>query len=152
MAALAGDRSAPPVYLAGTVAASKSHPLTYLALKRHQVPSVITGTTALEYMPEKDDIQTVIHDQIDTTVEAQMPLGYLIPSAWSSVADLLALHGVEMERTTKPLTQEFETYRFSNVTWSNSMGDGLGRLTLANLDARLVKETIAIPQGSYWCR
>ena len=32
------------------------------------------------YTGELDDIQTVIHDQIDTTVEAQMPLGYLIPS------------------------------------------------------------------------
>jgi hypothetical protein len=150
MASYAGDKSAPPVYLAGTVASSKSRPLTYLALKRAQVPSVVTGNTALQYVGEKDDIQTVIHDQIDTSVEAQMPLGYLIPSAWGSVADLLALHGVEMERTAKPLTQEFETYRFSNITWASGMGDGLGRLTLSNLDARLVKETITIPQGSYW--
>ena len=30
-----------------------------------------------------------------------------------NLADELALHGVEMERTTKPLEQEFETYRFS---------------------------------------
>jgi hypothetical protein len=52
-------------------------------------------------------------------MEAQMPLGYLIPSAWKQIADLLALHGVEMERTTKPLTQEFETYGFSGVTWTN---------------------------------
>jgi len=150
MADLAGDRAAPPVYLAGTVSTSKSHPLTYLALKRAQVPSVVTGNTALQYVGEKDDIQTVIHDEIDTTLEAKMPLGYLIPSAWPEVADLLALHGVQMERTNKPLTQEFETYRFSNVTWSSGLGDGLGRLMLANLDARMVKETITIPQGSYW--
>ncbi len=150
MADLAGDRSAPPVYLAGTVSMSKSRPLTYLALKRGQVPSIVTGNTALQYLAEKDDIQTVIHDQIDTTLEAQMPLGYLIPSAWQEVVDLLTLHGVQMERTTKPLTQQFETYRFSGVTWANGLGDGLGRLMLANLDARLVKETINIPQGSYW--
>ena len=150
MAEHAGDRSAPPVYLAGTVSSSKSRPLTYLALKRGQVPSIVTGNTALQYLAEKDDIQTVIHDEIDTTLEGQMPLGYLIPSAWGSIADLLALHGVEMERTAKPLTQEFETYRFSNVTWASGLGDGLGRLMLSNLEARLVKETITIPQGSYW--
>ncbi|HEX3744464.1 MAG TPA: M14 family metallopeptidase [Bryobacteraceae bacterium] len=148
MAAHAGDRSAPPVYLAGTVSSAKSRPLVYLALKRGQVPSVVTGDTALQYLAEKDDIQTVIHDQIDTTVEAQMPLGYLIPSAWKQIADLLALHGVEMERTTKPLTQEFETYRFSNVQWATSPVEG--HIMLANFQSRLVKENITIPEGSYW--
>jgi hypothetical protein len=102
----------------------------------------------MQYLAEKDDIQTVIHDQIDTTVEAQMPLGYLIPSAWKQIADLLALHGVEMERTAKPLTQEFETYRFSGITWTN--GPQEGHIMLGNFDARLVKEKMTIPEGSYW--
>ena len=148
MAALGGDHSAPPVYLAGKVSTSKSRPLTYLALKRAQVPSIVTGNTALQYVGEKDDIQTVIHDEIDTTTEVQMPLGYLIPAEWKEVADLLALHGVEMERTTKPVTQEFETYRFSGMTAAGG-GDGIGR-PMYNFETRLVKETITIPQGSYW--
>jgi hypothetical protein len=148
MASLGGDRSAPPVYLAGRVSTSKSKPLTYLALQRGQVPSVVTGTTALQYLAEKDDIRTAIHDEIDTTAQAQMPLGYLIPSEWKDVADLLTLHGVEMERTSKPLTQEFETYRFSNIT-SGGGGDGIGR-PMYSFETRLVKETITIPQGSYW--
>ncbi len=37
------------------------------------------------------------------------------------MADVLALHGVEMERTTKPLEQEFETYRFSNIKFANAV-------------------------------
>ena len=148
MAARAGDRSAPPVYLAGTVSSSKSRPLVYRALKQGQVPSEVTGTMSMRYLAEPDNIQTVIHDQIDTTLEAQMPLGYLIPSAWKQIADLLALHGVEMERTTKPLTQEFETYRFSGVKWAN--GPLEGHIMLADFDARLVKENLTIPEGSYW--
>jgi hypothetical protein len=147
-AAPAGDRSAGPVYLAGKVSTAKSKPLTYLALKRGEVPSIVTGSTALQYLAEKDNIQTVIHDEIDTTVEAQMPLGYLIPSEWKAVADLLALHGVEMDRIAKPLTQEFETYRFSGVT-SAGAGDGIGR-PMYNFETRLVRETVTIPQGSYW--
>src|ERR1035438_2834626 len=144
MAARAGDRSAAPVYLAGRVSNDKSRPLLYRALKQGQVQSEVTGAMTNRYLAEPDDIQTVIHDQIDTTLEAQMPLGYLIPSAWKEVADILALHGVEMERTAKPLTQEFETYRFSNVPGANGWGDGLGRLMLATLDARMVKEKITI--------
>jgi hypothetical protein len=148
MAARAGDRSAAPVYLAGTVSAAKSRPLVYLALKQGQVASEVTGAMTMRYLAEPDNIQTVIHDQIDTTLEAQMPLGYLIPAAWKQIADLLALHGVEMERTTKPLTQEFETYRFSGVTWSN--GPQEGHIMLGNFDARLVKEKMTISEGSYW--
>jgi len=148
MSARAGDRSAPPVYLAGTVSTAKSRPLVYLALKQGQVASEVTGAMTNRYLAEPDNIPTVIHDQIDTTLEAQMPLGYLIPSAWKQIADLLALHGVEMERTPKPLTQEFETYRFSGITWTN--GPQEGHIMLGNFDARLVKETVTIPQGSYW--
>src|SRR5208282_3295242 len=118
------------------------------ALKQGQVPSVVTGTTALQYLAEPDNIRTVIHDQIDTTLEAQMPLGYLIPSAWKDIADILALHGVEMERTTKPITQEFETYRFSNIVWAASPNEG--HIALNTFDSRLVKEKIMIPAGSYW--
>jgi hypothetical protein len=148
MAARAGDRSAPPVYLAGTVSASKSHPLVYLALKQGQVPSEVTGRMTSRYLAEPDNIQTVIHDQIDTTLEAQMPLGYLIPPAMKDIADLLALHGVEMERIAKPVTQEFETYRFSNITTAGG-GDGLGR-AMTNFEARPVKEKMTLPQNSYW--
>jgi hypothetical protein len=148
MAARAGDRSAPPVYLAGTVSTAKSRPLVYLALKQGQVASEVTGAMTNRYLAEPDNIQTVIHDQIDTTLEAQMPLGYLIPAAWKQIADLLALHGVEMERTPKPLTGEFETYRFSAITWTG--GPQEGHIMLGNFDARLVKEKMTLPQGSYW--
>ena len=148
MAARAGNRSAPAVYLAGRTATDKGRPITYHALKQGQVSSEVTGATTNRYIAEKDDFETVVHDRIDTTLEMQMPLGYFIPSAWKNIAGLLALHGVEMEKTTKPITQEFETYRFSNVTWAS--GPQEGHISLANFDARLVKEKIAIPVGSYW--
>jgi len=148
MASRAGNRSAPPVYLAGRVSTEKSRPLTYLALKQGQVPSEVTGAMTTRYIAEKDDFGTVIHDQIDTTLEMQMPLGYLIPAAFKDIADLLALHGVEMERTAKPITQEFETYRFSNISWATAPNEG--HIMLNNFDARPVKEKIMIPAGSYW--
>ncbi|HLK65479.1 MAG TPA: M14 family metallopeptidase [Bryobacteraceae bacterium] len=146
MSARAGDRSAAAVYLAGKVS-DQSHPLVYHALKIGQFPSEVTGAQVTRYLPDKDDLETVIHDGIDSTVEAQMPLGYLIPAAWKDAADLLALHGVEMERTTKPIEQEFETYRFSKVTYANGPQEGH---IAVNFDTRLVKEKIAIPAGSWW--
>jgi hypothetical protein len=146
MESRAGNRSAAPVYLAGKVS-DKSRPLVYHALKADRIPSPVTGASVTHYTSEPDDIDTVIHDQIDTTVETQMPLGYLVPVAWRSVADLLALHGVEMERTTKAVAEEFETYRFNNVSFATAQDEGH---VMVNFEPRVVKEKILIPAGSYW--
>jgi Zinc carboxypeptidase len=142
----AGDHSAEPVYLAGKVS-DKSRPVVYHALKNAPFKSEVTGANVTRYTAEVDDIPTVIHDQIDTTSAAQMPLGYLIPAAFSSAADLLKLHGVEMTRTEKPLDQVFETYRFTSAKFSTGATEGHVMLTV---EPRVVKEKIFIPAGSYW--
>jgi Zinc carboxypeptidase len=146
-AAQAGNRSAPAMYLGGKVSESQSKPLTYRALKLGPYKSEITGATVNAYLADTDNIDTVIHDKIDTTAEAQMPLGYLIPVAWKVFADELAQQGVTMERTTKPLEQEFETYRFSNLKFATSQFEGR---VMADFDVKPVKEKILIPAGSYW--
>jgi hypothetical protein len=144
--ARAGDRKAPPVYLAGKVS-DKSRPLVYRALKNGPFKSEVTGGSVNRYLPEPDDLNTVIHDQIDTTSEAQMPLGYLVPAAWTAVVDLLKLHGVEMEKTSKPLEQEFESYRFANIKFAANSNEGH---VAVSFDASPVKEKMQIPAGSYW--
>jgi hypothetical protein len=146
MAARAGDRNSEPVYLAGKVS-EKSRPIVYHALKNAPFKSEVTGANVTHYTGEVDDIQTVIHDQIETTLSAQMPLGYLIPAAFSSAAVLLQTHGVEIERTTKPLDQVFETYRFTSAKFAANASEGHVMLTV---EPRVVKEKIFIPAGSYW--
>jgi hypothetical protein len=146
LASRAGVAAAAPVYLAGKVS-DKSRPLIYRALKAGQFKSEVTGANVTRYTSELDDLDTRIHDQIDTTVEARMPLGYLIPVAWKDVASVLALHGVEMERTAKPIEQEFETYRFSSPKFATTSFEGR---VMLDFDAKLVNERIAIPAGSYW--
>jgi hypothetical protein len=146
LASRAGVRSAAPVYLAGKVS-DKSRPLVYHALKNGPFKSEITGAMVNRFLPDLDDLDTRIHDQIDTTAEAQIPLGYLIPVAWKPLADVLALHSVEMERTSKPMEQEFETYRFSGTKYATTSFEGR---VMLDFDVKLVKERIAIPAGSFW--
>jgi hypothetical protein len=146
MSAHAGDRNAAPVYLAGRVS-EKSHPLVYHSLKNGPFKSEVTGGQVNRFLAEKDDLNTVIHDQIETTTEAKMPLGYMIPSAWTSVIDLLKLHGVEMERIAKPLDGEFETYRFANIKFAQASSEGH---VAVSFDAKPVNEHIALPAGSWW--
>jgi murein tripeptide amidase MpaA len=146
VAARAGDPGAPPVYLAGKVS-DKSRPLVYHSLKNGPFRSEVTGSTVNRFTAERDDISTVIHDEIDTVTEARMPLGYIVPSAWNGVVDLLQLHGVEMERITRPLDQEFETYRFANIKFDVRSQEGHVALSF---DARPVKEKVNVPAGSWW--
>jgi murein tripeptide amidase MpaA len=144
-AAQAGDHSAPPIYLAGKTSAA-GHPLMYHALKTGTFPSEITGTPVVRYTAEKDDFETIEHDGIDTTAEAQEPLGFIVPLQWKEIADELKLHGVQMEIIPKDLDQEFETWRFSDVKDVTSGEAGL----LKDYTLHPVKETIDVPAGSWW--
>jgi hypothetical protein len=146
IASRAGNPDAPPVYLDGQVSA-KSRPLVYHGLKNGPFKSEVTGANVNRYTAEKDDVETVLRDQIDTTVEARMPLGYLIPAQWGSIADLLRLHGVTMERTPKAMQQEFETYRLSNPHFAQAPNEG--HITVS-FDSKLVHEKISVPANSYW--
>ena len=144
-AAQAGDRSAPPLYLAGKTSAG-GHPLMYHSLKTATFPSEITGTQVVRYTAEKDDFETIEHDGIDTTAEAQEPLGFIVPLQWKEIADELKLHGIKMERIGKELDQEFETWRFSDVKQVYSGEAGL----VMDYTLHPVKEKIEVPAGSWW--
>jgi hypothetical protein len=124
MAARAGDRSAPAGLSRGQSEHEKSHPLVYLALEERTFPKRshrLHGDSAIS--GELDDIQTVIHDQIDTTVEAQMPLGYLIPPRGKTVAgSCWRCTAWKWSAPPNRMTQEFETYRFSGDHWAGLAG------------------------------
>ena len=124
MAARAGNRSAPRRFIWPAKSATRAARWCITRSKPRRTRAKSPARTSPATPAEPDDLDTRIHDQIDTTVEAQMPLGYLIPAAWKQVADLLALHGVEMERTAKPLEQEFETYRFTGTKFAAGAMEG----------------------------
>jgi hypothetical protein len=146
MAARAGDPNAAPVYLAGKVS-DKSRPLVYHSLKNGPFKSEITGANVTRFTSEPDDINTVIHDQIDTVNEARMPLGYIVPASMTNVVELLQLHGVEMERIKAPTEREFETYRFANVKFDTRVQEGH---IAVSFDVKPAKEKIAVAAGAWW--
>jgi len=144
-AAMAGDRTAPAIYLAGKTGAG-SHPIPYHSLKTGTFKSEITGGDVTRYTAEKDDFTVAMHDTIDTTASAQIPLGFLVPAEWKDIHDELELHGVVMEKTAKPLDQEFETWRFSDIKSVSAVEVG----TLMDYTMTPVKERIEVPAGSWY--
>ncbi len=144
-AAMAGDRNAPPVYLAGKTGAA-SHPIEYHSLKSEMYKSEISGAMTNHFTAEKDDFTVAMHDTIDTTAEAQEPLGFIVPVEWKDISDQLALHGVVMERISKPLEQEFDTWRFTDVKYVSSGEAG----NLVDYTMTPVHEKILVAAGSWW--
>ena len=144
-AAQAGDPNAAPIYLAGKNS-TEGHPITYHSLKTSTFPSEITGTPVVRYTAEKDDFQTIEHDDIDTAAEAQEPLGFIVPLPWKEITDELKLHSVEMEMIPKDLDREFETWRFTDVKYVNSGEAG----QMLDYTVHAVKEQIDVPAGSWW--
>lgn len=145
-AALAGKRDQ-EMFLGGKTAAS-SHPITYHSLKRGTEVSPITGKPVQHFTAEKDDFTVNMHDGVDTTASAPVPTGFLIPAAWSNIADLLALQGVTMERTTKDLSdQTFDTWRFTDVKKQTGLFEGR---TFTDYTPVAVKEKMHMPAGSYY--
>ncbi|MEZ2348089.1 M14 family zinc carboxypeptidase [Terriglobus sp. RCC_193] len=145
-AALAGNKNE-KMFLGGKTSA-ESHPITYHSLKRGTEVSPITGKPVQHFTAEKDDFTVNMHDGVDTTASAPVPTGFLIPAAWSNIAELLALQGVTMERTTRDLSdQTFDTWRFTDVKKQTALFEGR---TFTDYTPMPVKEKMHMPAGSYY--
>ncbi len=145
-AAMAGHKDQ-MLFLAGRTS-SASHPIAYHSLKRASDPSPITGQPVMHFTAEKDDFTVNMHDGVDTTASAPIPTGFLIPLAWKSIADELALQGVVMERTPKDLSdQVFDTWRFSDVKKDAFPFEGRD---FTDYKLTPVSETMHMPAGSYY--
>ena len=143
--ALAGNRSG-SLYLDGKTAAA-AHPLTYYSLRREQIPSPITGKPVTHFTADKEDLETVTHDGIDTTLAAPVPTGFLIPSTFANVADLLRLHGIHVETLTTPREGTFDTWRFTDI--KNQPFPYEGR-TMVDFNTVPVHEAMTFPAGSFY--
>lgn len=145
-AAMAGHRDQ-QMYLGGKTA-DESHPLQYHSLKRATETSPITGRPVMHFTAEKDDFTVNMHDGVETTASAPVPLGFLIPAAWSGIVDELRQQGVTVERTPRDLSDTpLETWRFLEVKKDAFPFEGR---TLTDFQLRPVTERMHMPAGSWY--
>ncbi len=144
-AAMAGHRDQ-EMFLGGKTADS-FHPILYHSLKRASEPSPITGAPVMHFTAEKDDFTVNMHDGVDTTASAPVPVGFLIPLAWKSIADELALQGVVMERTPKAIDTPLESWRFTDVKKDTFPFEGRD---FTDYKLTPVTEPMHMPAGSYY--
>jgi hypothetical protein len=119
--------------------------LRQLAVTRYE--GAAAGGPIPRYEPQPADRPTKLVRELKPKVEVDVPLGYLIPRQWTSLIDLLLAHGVRLEPVARPVSGEFETYRFEKVSFPPMPFEGRFQ---PNFTSRRVTESRTFAAGAYF--
>lgn len=120
--------------------------IVYKGVRTAHELSAVSGAMRLIYTDEPLDTPSshFLTSRIAETV-VPPPGGYIIPPQWDDVIDLLTAHGIRTSRLREPITAEFDSYRFENVTWATRPFEGRFR---ADFKAVPIRERRTYPTGS----
>lgn len=142
----AGLKPGTKVFLEGVpTGPGEDYVMRQLETTRYQ--GAAAGGPILKYEPKPLNRSVKVVVALAPKVEPEAPAGYLIPRGYAALGEVLRAHQVRFEVTTKPVTGEFETYRFENVSFPPQPFEGRFQ---PNFAARLVKEKRTLPAGSLW--
>lgn len=124
---------------------SKSEPYAFQAIEYSHQHSNISGKTMVQYGANPIEITIPYFHETVAVRSVVPPIGYAIPPEWIAVIEKLQLHGVRLERLKKAVTGEFETYRFTNVSFGSAPYEGR---QVARYRTNAVREQRTLPAGS----
>ena len=89
----------------------------------------------------------------EPTEMVEIPAAYIIPAIWSDIVERIALHGIEVERLSKPLSTRAEVYRLPGAgiaeksAWTPNPFEGHIRIDPGEPVKQVIETTF--PAGSY---
>ena len=89
----------------------------------------------------------------EPTEMVEIPAAYIIPAIWSDIVERIALHGIEVERLSKPLSTRAEVYRLPGAGiaeksgWTPNPFEGHIRIDPGEPVKQVIETTF--PAGSY---
>ncbi len=137
-------------------ATEASVPFHYLGYKRIVELSEVSGAMWTRYIHEPDEFDIPLHNQLKATATVAPPRAYIVPAQWRQVIEVLAAHGIRMQRTTAAWKQEVETYR-CEMKWQERPYEGRHPVQSGSefnpaagegITCKTVRETLAFPAGS----
>jgi hypothetical protein len=96
----------------------KSVPFLLKGVEAQTDISDVSGKGRVVFGTKPVDYTVPLYDDTRVTKAAAPPLYYIVPPQWTSVIEILAAHGLHMQRLTAPAEIEVESYRFSSVKWA----------------------------------
>ncbi|HZG54047.1 MAG TPA: hypothetical protein VEZ40_18225, partial [Pyrinomonadaceae bacterium] len=98
----------------------KSVPRVIKGVEFRRELSDVSGAVRVVYGTKPFDYTVPFYNESRATVSVPTPLYYIIPPQWTEPVEVLAAHGVRLQRLAEPLTVEVESYRFSEVKWASA--------------------------------
>ncbi|HEX8473773.1 MAG TPA: M14 family metallopeptidase [Pyrinomonadaceae bacterium] len=91
------------------------------------------------------DLDVPFYTEARASVAVAPPLFYIVPPQWTQAIEVLAAHGLRLQRLATPATLEIESYRLSNVKFAASSFEGH---TMVSFKSAPVSERRTFPAGS----
>jgi hypothetical protein len=129
----------------------------FLGYEYTTTPSAVSGTNAVQYSRVPSNVPILVQTGVKVAVSVRPPAAYLIPPPWTDVIDVLAAHGVILERTTATWSGTVERYHCSGMRWPTRPFEGrFPILRTGNVESAfgtfgsctLSRETMTFPAGS----
>jgi len=117
----------------------------FLGVRSYTEPSTVSGGVRTVYT--REPVQTTVRYYEETVVadSVPVPLAYVVPPEWTSVAEVLRAHRIRTNVLEKEVAVDVESYRFSDVTWQSRPYEGRHPVTYA---VKAMKERRVYRKGS----
>jgi hypothetical protein len=129
----------------------KSVPRVIKGVEFRRELSDVSGAVRVVYGTKPLDYTVPFFNESYATISVPTPLYYIIPPQWTEVIEVLAAHGVRLQRLAEPLTVEVESYRFSEVKWASASFELRVPVTQKNRVVReqqtFVAGAVVVPMG-----
>jgi murein tripeptide amidase MpaA len=124
----------------------KSSPFKFKGVESRTEQSDVSGQVRVIFGTKPVEMTIPFYDESRIGAAASPPLFYIVPPQWKSVIEVMAAHGLKMQRLTSPATIEVESYRFANVKFATAPFEG--RIVPNELTKEVVRERRTYPAGS----
>lgn len=123
----------------------KSRSVLFKGMESRTELSDISGATRVVFGTKPSDMTIPLFDESRVAASIAPPLFYIVPPQWKSVIEVLAAHGLRMQRLVAPATIEVESYHFSDVKFAASPFEGR---VMPSFKTNTVRERRSFPAGS----
>lgn len=123
----------------------KSFPFQLKGVEALTDKSDISGKLRVVFGTKPVDYTVPFYDETRVAKAVAPPLYYIVPPQWKEVIEILAAHGLHLQKLAAPAEIEIESYRFSDVKWAATPFEGRLR---ASFKTNPVRERRTYPAGA----
>jgi murein tripeptide amidase MpaA len=129
----------------------KNVPFKGISSQRYQ--GMVSGAEVVRWTGQPVDMTIPEIFITKPTVLVEPPAAYIVPQAWSDVVERIAMHGIEVEQISEPLSARAEVYRLPGAgiaepsAWTPNPFEGHIRIDPGEPVKQVIETTF--PAGSY---